>query len=153
MDINIIKADRRYLDDCKIALMNSELGRTYFADEKKALNTITEGITKEEIFVALNDEDICIGFIWVILNGTFHSFPYLHIIAVKDEYRNLGIGKKLMEYFEKVVSEGCSKVFLVVADFNPKAKQLYQRIGYNEVGKLPNLYKNGITEYLMMKEL
>ncbi|MDF2859016.1 MAG: hypothetical protein K0Q87_4867, partial [Neobacillus sp.] len=44
MDINIVKADRRYLDDCKIALMNSELGRTYFADENKALNTITEGI-------------------------------------------------------------------------------------------------------------
>jgi ribosomal protein S18 acetylase RimI-like enzyme len=58
-----------------------------------------------------------------------------------------------MEYFEKVVSEGCSKVFLVVADFNPRAKQLYQRIGYKEVGKIPNLYKNGITEYLMMKEL
>jgi hypothetical protein len=31
------------------------------------------------------------GFLWFINNGAFHSFPYLHIIAVKEEFRNLGI--------------------------------------------------------------
>ncbi|HYE08837.1 MAG TPA: N-acetyltransferase [Patescibacteria group bacterium] len=153
MDISIVKAERKYTDDCKIALMNSELGRVYFSDDKKALQAINEGILKQEIHVALNNESICVGFIWFILNGAFHSFPYLHIIAVKDEFRNLGIGKVLMDYFEKVISKGCSKVFLVVADFNPKAKHLYQSIGYREVGIIPNLYKSGVTEYLMMKEL
>jgi ribosomal protein S18 acetylase RimI-like enzyme len=42
-------------------------------------------------------------------------------------------------------------VFLVVADFNPEAKRLYERVGYIEVGAIPNLYREGMTEYLMMK--
>lgn len=153
MTINIVKADRSHLEDCKLALMNSELGRVYFPNEEKAQNAVMEGINNEMLYVALGEEGICVGFLWYIKNGAFHSFPYLHIIAVKQEYRNLGIGKRLMEYFENVLSKGYSKAFLVVADFNPRAKHLYQKLGYQEVGVLPNLYKNGVTEYLMMKEL
>lgn len=153
MDINVTKAEIKYVEDCKIALMNSELGRVYFTDENKALRAINEGIMKEEVYVALNNEGACLGFIWYIPNGAFHSFPYLHIIAVKEECRNLGIGSKLMKYFEEVVSKGSSRSFLVVADFNPKAKKLYENIGYKQVGMIPDLYKKGVTEYLMMKEL
>ncbi|WP_242960832.1 GNAT family N-acetyltransferase [Clostridium peptidivorans] len=93
----------------------------------------------------------CRGFIWFILDGIFHSFPYLHIIAVKEESRKHGIGKKLLKFFEDICFKDYTKLFLVVADFNPDAKILYERIGYIEVGSIPNLYREGITEYLMMK--
>ena len=153
MDINIVKCERKHIDDCKVALKNSELGRAYFSDDNKIENAINEGISKEQIYVAINNESICVGFLWYILNGAFHSFPYLHIIAIKDEFRNIGIGKKLMDFFEQDISKGCSKVFLVVADFNPMAKHFYEKIGYKEVGVIPGLYKKGISEHLMMKEL
>ena len=153
MDINIIKAENKHLPDCKVALQKSELGRVYFAEEDKAIKALSEGISKGEIFIAINKEGICLGFIWVILNGAFHSFPYLHIIAVKEEFRNLGIGRKLLKHFEETICKTSSKLFLVVAEFNPKAKQLYQSIGYKEVGIIPSLYKRGVTECLMMKEL
>lgn len=153
MDINIIKAEKKYLMDCVIALQNSELGRVYFQDEDKAKKAIEEGMSKEEIYIAIDNNSRCIGFIWVIINGAFHSFPYLHIIAVKEEYRSLGIGKKLMQYIEETVLQKPSKIFLVVADFNPRAKQLYLSTGYKQVGVIPDLYKKGVTEYLMMKEL
>lgn len=61
MDISFAKAEIEYLEDCKTALMHSELGRVYFADENKARQAITEGITKEEIIVALNHEGNCLG--------------------------------------------------------------------------------------------
>lgn len=153
MEICFAVAEIEMLEDCKSALSCSKLGRVYFSDDSKARQAIKEGITKGEIVVAINDKGICLGFVWYIMDGAFHSFPYLHIIAVKDEYRNQGIGKKLLEYFEKVISKDKSKVFLVVADFNPEAKRLYQSIGYREVGIIPNLYKTGVTEHLMMKEL
>jgi len=153
MDINIIKAENKHLADCKVALQKSELGRVYFEEENKAIKVLSEGISKGEIFVALNKEGICLGFIWFILNGAFHSFPYLHIIAVKEEFRNHGIGKKLLKHFEEITCETSSELFLAVAEFNPKAKQLYQSIGYTEIGIIPNLYKRGVTECLMMKEL
>lgn len=149
---NIIKAECEHLNDCAIALQKSELGRVYFPQENKVIQAISEGISKQEILVALDNKGLCLGFIWFIRNGAFHGFPYLHIIAIKEEFRNLGIGKELLNYFEKVVAQS-SKVFLVVADFNPKAKQLYEKCGYLEVGVIPNLYKSGVTEFLMMKEL
>ncbi len=45
------------------------------------------------------------------------------------------------------------KRFLVVADDNPDAKRFYDRNGYQQVGIIPNLYRPGITEYLMAKSL
>ena len=112
------------LEDCKIALLKSKLGQEYFASEEKAISALTEGMLKEEMFVAIDEGGECLGFIWFVLRGAFHSFPYLHIIAVKEEFRGLGIGKKLLSFFEETVFTDHSKVFLVVADFNPDAKRL-----------------------------
>lgn len=152
MEILITKAHLGCLEDCKAALLNSKLGEVYFTSEEKAHSALTEGITKEEVFVAVNERGEYLGFIWFILNGAFHSFPYLHIIAVKEGFRGMGIGKKLLHFFEETVFTNWSKVFLVVADFNPEAKRLYQSLGYRQVGIIPSLYKEGVSEYLMMKE-
>lgn len=149
---NIIKAEMIHHNDCAVALQNSDLGRVYFPQWDKVDQAINEGITKKEILVALDKNGIVLGFIWFIVNGAFHSFPYLHIIAVKEEFRNLGIGNELLDCFEMEIASS-SKVFLVVADFNPKAKQFYERRGYIEVGVIPNLYRSKITEHLMMKEI
>jgi ribosomal protein S18 acetylase RimI-like enzyme len=152
MDITIRKANLGHLEDCKDALCNSKLGEEYFAAEEKALAALTDGITKGEVYVALDDAGRCLGFIWFILNGAFHSFPYLHIVAVKEGYRGQGIGKKLLAFFEETVFVDNAKVFLVVADFNPEAQRLYEQMGYKQVGVIPGLYKEGVTEHLMMKE-
>ncbi len=149
--LTITKAQMRHLDDCKEALLNSKLGREYFPVEEKALSMLKEGISKGEIFVAVDEKEECLGFIWFILQAAFHSFPYLHIIAVKEAYRGMGIGKELLHFFEETTFTQHSKVFLVVADFNPEARRLYERLGYRQVGAIPDLYKEGVTEYLMMK--
>jgi ribosomal protein S18 acetylase RimI-like enzyme len=143
----------RHLEDCKLALLNSKLGQVYFPLEEKALSTLKEGISKGEIFVAIDADkgEECLGFIWFVLKGAFHSFPYLHIIAVKEAYRGMGIGKKLLSFFEETVFTDSSKVFLVAADFNPEARRLYECLGYRQVGAIPGLYREGVTEYLMMK--
>lgn len=152
MEIKIIKAESRYQEDCIFALQHSELGRVYFPDEEKARRAIEEGFSKGEFYLAVNREE-CLGFLWYIPNGAFHSFPYLHIIAVKEQYRGCGIGKRLLSFFETTISQTAGKAFLVVADFNPRAKQLYESIGYREIGVIPDLYKPGVNECLMMKEL
>ena len=83
----------------------------------------------------------------------FTVSPYLHIIAIKEEYRGKGIGKALLDYSEKIACEMADRLFLVVADFNPDAKRFYERNGYQQVGKIPNLYRPGVTEYVMAKDL
>ncbi|EPR12328.1 GNAT family N-acetyltransferase [Ruminiclostridium papyrosolvens] len=153
MEVSIIKGEEKHSADCINALQKSELGRVHFSKENSAFKSVNEGISKGEIFVAINKEGLCVGFIWVVENGAFHSFPYLHLIAVKEEYRNLGIGKKLLQYFEDTNAKEYTKLFLVVADFNVGAKRLYEKVGYQEVCIIPDLYKKGIAEQLMMKNI
>lgn len=151
MEIKIVKGNTDYLSECEDALVNSELGIRYFSKEGSARRALEEGFAKEEIYIALDNNQICKGFIWFIMDGIFHSFPYLHIIAVSQDSRNQGIGKILLQFFENTCFKDKSKLFLVVADFNPNAKRLYEKIGYIEVGSIPSLYREGITEHIMMK--
>ncbi|MDP4268479.1 MAG: N-acetyltransferase [Bacteroidota bacterium] len=151
MEITVIKGSINYIDDCEDALVNSELGKRYFSEKGSARKSLEEGFNKNEIYIAIDNNNNCKGFVWVILNGIFHSFPYVHIIAVKSENRGQGIGKVLLKFIEDVYCKKYSKLFLVVADFNPDAKRLYKDIGYSIIGDIPNLYRKGITECLMMK--
>ncbi|MGL5436684.1 MAG: GNAT family N-acetyltransferase [Lachnospiraceae bacterium] len=151
MDIIIEKGNLEYLIDCEETLLNSELGRKYFSGEGSGKKAILEGLEQGNLYVALIN-CVCVGFMWYIPKGAFHSFPYLHIISVKEEYRCKGIGEKLMNFLEEIVFLNANKLFLVVADFNPDAKRFYEKNGYRQVGEIPSLYRKGIIEYLMMKE-
>jgi len=151
MDIQIEKGNIKYLSDCEEALINSELGNKYFNNAGSAKEAIIEGIEDGNLFIAFAGDE-CVGFIWYIPQGAFHSFPYLHVISVKQAYRSKGIGKKMHDFLEKLAFENADKIFLVVSDFNTDAKSFYEKIGYRQVGEIPNLYRKGIIEYLMMKE-
>ena len=151
-EITFSKANEQHLKDCRDALCRSTLGDRYFSSLGSAEEAILEGIRQENLCVAFIGEE-CVGFTYIIPKGAFHSFPYLHIIAVKEEYRNKGIGKVLLDYSENIACEMADKLFLVVADYNPDAKLFYERNGYQQVGRIPNLYRPGITEYMMAKDL
>ena len=151
-EITFAKGDEQYLKDCKDALLRSALGENYFSSPGTAESAILEGIRRGNLYIALIGEE-CVGFAYIIPKGAFHSFPYLHLIAVKEGYRDTGIGRALLEYSERIASEMADRLFLVVADYNPDAKRFYERNGYRQVGEIPDLYRQGITEYLMAKKL
>ena len=151
-EITFAKGSELHLKDCRDALCQSTLGERYFSSPGSAEDAILEGIRQENLYVAFIGEE-CVGFTYIIPKGAFHSFPYLHIIAVKEEYRNKGIGKALLDYSENIVCETADKLFLVVADYNLDAKRFYERNGYQQVGRIPNLYRSGVTEYMMAKDL
>ena len=150
--ITFAKGNEQHLKDCKDALCRSALGENYFSSPGSAENAILEGLCQGNLYVALIGEE-CVGFSYIIPKGAFHGFPYLHIIAIKEEYRDRGIGKALLDYSEQIALEMADKFFLVVADYNPDAKRFYERNGYQQVGEIPNLYRPGVTEYLMAKDL
>ncbi len=152
MNIAIKEAEEKHVICCVNILQNTEMGTVYFSDRKKTENLLLQASAKRELFVALNDHEDCLGFMYYMPKGVFGSYPYLHIIAVKEEYRNQGVGKQLIKYFEENSSDYSStKYFLTVDDMNPQARKLYESLGYQRVGELKDFYKSGITSYIMMK--
>ena len=113
---------------------------------------LSKGFQTKQIYVALDENNNFLGFVYIIMNGTFYRFPFLHVIAIAPQHRNKGIGTKLLNYFKNLAFENADKIFLTVAEFNPKARQLYESLGYLQVGFISSLYRDGVSEFLTMKK-
>ncbi|MDO8639037.1 MAG: GNAT family N-acetyltransferase [Candidatus Daviesbacteria bacterium] len=80
-------------------------------------------------------------------------------IYVKEEFRGQGIGTELIKKSEKISRKnGFNKIGLGVnPTLNPKAKSLYERLGYKNTGNPPYLdaVYNGTEDWVidMVKEL
>lgn len=88
----------------------------------------------------------------------FHSFPYLHMIAVREDMRGAGLGTGLMDFFEQdVLAKGRNRIrtkaFLTVGSFNSAAEAFYRKRGYVELAAIDGLFRRGISEKLMMKKV
>ena len=82
----------------------------------------------------------------------------LHNLGVSSNYQGKGYGQKMIEHFianEKIVNT--THVCLDVAATNPRAKLLYQRLGFvvekQRLGKLKNKYGRGVDHENMEIEL
>jgi len=92
-----------------------------------------------------------VGFIWFRLDGTFHHSGYVRWIGVAPHVRGQGVGAGLMAYAERKIFARGPNVFLMVSAFNAGAQAFYKRLGYTEIGAVPNYAIWGITERLFRK--
>lgn len=60
-------------------------------------------------------------------------------IAVLPDYRNKGIGSRLLQHILKEAQEQGKKVTIHV-EFNNPAKRLYQRFGFSKIGEFNSVY-------------
>lgn len=68
----------------------------------------------------------------------------LESIAVRKAWRKQGLGRRLLEGFEREVSRlGAASVTLEVEETNAAARRLYVQAGYRAEGALPDYYGHG----------
>lgn len=78
----------------------------------------------------------------------------LHVnnVAVRDEYRRMGIGRRLLE---RVLAEGlrmgARMALLEVRAGNSPARALYSRCGFAVIGRRSNYYSEPIEDALVMR--
>src|SRR5882757_2857700 len=89
------------------------------------------------------------GFVILLLQGAFVG--YIQIVCVAADARGSGLGSRLVRFAEERIFRQFPNVFLCVSSINPRARQLYERLGYTLVGELDDYLVRGHSEFLMRK--
>jgi ribosomal-protein-alanine N-acetyltransferase len=75
-------------------------------------------------------------------------------VCVRDEYRNLGFGRRLLEHLlDRAQSSGVNEAFLEVRPSNLSAIRLYQRLGFEQIGIRRGYYQapDGREDAIVLK--
>src|SRR4051812_17959470 len=103
-----------------------------------------------EVWVA-RENGIARGFIILLLQGAFVG--YIQVVCVAADARGSGVGSRLVAFAEDRIFRQFPNVFLCVSSINPRARQLYERLGYRLVGELDDYLVRGHSEFLMRKSV
>ena len=102
---------------------------------------------KERYLVTL--EGARAGLLILDLTGPFPG--YIQTICLAPDARNRGLGTAVLGWAEARILRDCPNVFLCVSSFNPDARRLYQRLGYEHVGTLKGFVVDEHDELLLQK--
>lgn len=133
-------------ESCAGLMSSSEPWLTLGRNREQALAIITS--PDREVHLALIEGEMA-GFVIIVMNGALVG--YIQSIAVTPEMRSRGVGTALMEFAEKRIFSEVPNVFICVSSFNPQARQLYERLGFELVGKLKEYIVPGHSEILLRK--
>jgi len=133
---------------CARMMADSEPWMTLGRDYEASLKMVSD--TSLEVYLALRDEEI-VGFVVISMTGAF--IGYVKSIYTAPEWRNRGIGSRLMSFVEDRIFREAPNVFICVSDFNEGAQRLYHRLGYEVIGELKDYLVSGKSEILMRKTI
>jgi len=119
------------------------------------LNPWTEGIFKDCIRVGyycpvlMVDGEMCAYAVMSIVAGEGHIFN----VCVKQNYQRQGYGKQVVLHLLEFAKEKkATNIFLEVRPSNISAINLYEQLGFNEIGLRKDYYpsENGREDALIM---
>lgn len=102
-----------------------------------------------EVYVALDADDEVVGVLVLVLQGSFVG--YIQSVCVAANRRGLGLGSRLMAFAEARIFQVSPNAFICVSSFNPRARALYERLGFEVVGELRDYVAAGHSEWLLRK--
>jgi len=129
-------------------ISTTEAWTCYGIDYDQVLDLL--GNMEDLIYVA-EKENQTLGFITVRLNGVGNIGAYIRMVAVAEAFRSQGIGEKLVAFVENLAFRHIPNLFLICSVDNTRAQHFYERVGFENVGILPNLVISGHDEILCRK--
>lgn len=133
---------------CARMMSSSEPWLTLGRDYHSSLAMFTD--PGREVLVADKGGEVA-GFVVLIMDGPF--IGYVQSLGVDPGCRGRGLGAALMARAEERIFAATPNVFICVSSFNPGARRLYQRLGYEEIGELKDWIVAGHSEILMRKTI
>ncbi len=132
--------------ECARHMAASEPWITLQRDVPSALGVLSN--PEKDVWIA-RDSGAIAGFIILDLRGPFPG--YIQTIYVRPESRGQGLGTALIALAEDRIFRDSPNVFMCVSSFNPAARRLYERLGYEAVGTLRAYVVPGHDEVLLRK--
>jgi len=148
-EIDIHLADNQEKDLASHLLASSEPWITLRISEEQCKKNCHD--PEYHLFIAYKNEKPA-GIILLDPRGVAGS-PYIKSIAVYPEFRGQGIGTKLLSFAENLFRDSSRHLFICVSSFNHRARKLYEKNGFQEVGELKDYIIEGASEILMHKGL
>lgn len=101
-----------------------------------------------EVFLFSRDGER-LGFVMLKLKGSFTG--YIQTIVFSEAARGQGIGEAAIRFAEEVIFAISPNAFICVSSFNHRARELYLRLGYEQVGILKDYVSKGYDEIFLRK--
>ena len=114
---------------------------------------LVEAVGRGEPLLVAEADGVARGFAWFLRTGTFGGGGYLRLIALEPGREGGGIGAALLDAVERDVAAHARHLFLLVSDWNDRARRFYARRGYAEVGRLPGFVRADTDEIICWKRL
>jgi ribosomal protein S18 acetylase RimI-like enzyme len=131
---------------CARLMSSSEPWITLRRDYTASLGFVSD--PTREVYLAWSGAER-LGFLILNMKGAFVG--YLQTICVAPGARGRGVGSALIAFAEERVLRESPNFFLCVSSFNPDARRLYERLGFEVVGTLKDYVVRGKDEILMRK--
>ena len=155
MEVWIRPGDPARLADYMDVMRDSALFDHYYAPDETVLRDIlADALARGALLTAENSSGEAVGLMQCEWKGMFGAWPYLALLGVKKRWRGMGVGHKLLDAFERISREmGARQIFICVSAFNPRARALYTSLGFRRIATVPELYRDDVTENVLMKRL
>lgn len=155
MEVWIRPGDPARLSDYMDVMRDSALYDHYYAPDETVLRDIlADALARGALLTAENSSGEAVGLMQCEWKGMFGAWPYLALLGVKKRWRGMGVGHKLLNAFERISREmGARQIFICVSAFNPRARALYTSLGFRRIATVPELYRDDVTENVLMKRL
>ena len=136
---------------CAAIIADSLLWREFERTVEQAVVVLADSFNPGQRLWVHEDEGRPDGFVISCERGMMGEFGYIRLIGVAAARRGRGIGASLLAAAEDHLFALSPFVFLTVTDFNTDARRLYERLGYELVGGIPDYRRQGTGELLLLK--
>lgn len=150
--VNFVKGTTDKWDEYVKIFDNSPLYEHYFKGTDTLREWVYGPLEAGNVIIAETESGEPVGLMVYDMAGMYGELPYLALLGVKEGFRGKGVGEQLVDVYCGICeSLGFKKMFIAVSDFNPRAKALYQKKGFKPLLLVPDLLKDGIAEWLLMR--
>ena len=152
--IDIQKADPAKLEEYKRIFDNSPLYNHYFKKNPKLLEKWLVDFMPNA-YIAVDRNGNSVG--WASISASdphVDGLPNLTLLAVKDTARGRGIGQMLLNFYMSVMQQlGFEECAVVVNDWNPRARKLYDSLGFKLRKSFEDPFVGSFVDHMLVKKL